>query len=512
MYCRMCGNQHGEEVNYCPNEGSMTMVSGDSVVLEQDNSKYCRDCGNENAEQNLYCQKCGHSLFTVKKKEHIVKLPSMEKGHKVELGLHKGGLKTGIIGGAIASVLMLLAGWLGSLAVSEMMKKIFHEFARELTMLPDFYASTPSTLLSYHLLGFSAGDEGGIVMSLSWHTPFFLLLIIPFIILCGVGIWIGKQRVAKTIGEQIVLAATVGIIYGLFLFVISFIVSQSVALPEIGTITVGYSSLKSLVSGFMYGTFFSLFGLIAHTSRNNIADAFQELLPYGASLYHGMAAMVKGLLLTAAIFCVTTLIALSGSNAKPFEGVAPTISARAMMALQLTPNVWSMTHFAPVEIKVPALQKEMSKVMTTGDKSMIELSFISGVSAGGVKIKDILIAEGAPLSAMESFDEINGKFHLGLLLLMIPVFFMFRAGQKLARVPFSNMYVTLAVCSGAYTIMMIVMNLLSKIEINIAGKLTKEFGVGGTVFSMQGGWIYLILGSFILTYAAAFAGMKLARK
>ncbi|WP_459501883.1 zinc ribbon domain-containing protein [Bacillus sp. C1] len=512
MYCRMCGNQHGEEVNYCPNEGSMTMVAGDSVMLERDTVTYCRGCGSENDQQNLYCQTCGHSLFTVKRKESMVMGPSVENGSKVELGLHKSGLITGVIGGAIASVLMLLAGWIGSVVVSEIMGKIFYTFVRELPMLPDFYASATSTLLSYHLLGFSAGDTNEVVMTLSWDTPFFLLLIIPFLILCGVGIWMGKQRVAKTIGEQIILAATVGIMYGLFLFVISFIASKSASFPEVGMITVGYSSFKSLVSGFICGTLFSLFGLIAHTSRNHIADAFQELLPYGSALYYGMTAMVKGFLLTAVILCVTTLIALSGSNTKSFENILPTTSSRAMVALQLTPSIWNMIHLAPVEIKTPLLQKELSKVVTTGDKSIMEFSFVSGISAGGVKIKDILIAEGAPVLIMEVYDEINSKFHLGLLLLIIPFFFMFRAGQKLAKVPFSNMYVTLAVCSGAYTLMMIVMNLLSKFEVNVTGELARGLGTVGTVFSMHNSWLYLILGSFVLTYIAAFSGMKLAKK
>ena len=39
MYCRTCGKQHGEEVNYCPNEGSMEIAGTiDAVTLE----KYCK--------------------------------------------------------------------------------------------------------------------------------------------------------------------------------------------------------------------------------------------------------------------------------------------------------------------------------------------------------------------------------------------------------------------------------------------------------------------------------------
>ncbi|OWT52593.1 hypothetical protein CER22_04640 [Bacillus sp. K2I17] len=40
MYCRTCGNQHGEEVNYCPNEGSMEIAGAiEAVTLEQDTAK-----------------------------------------------------------------------------------------------------------------------------------------------------------------------------------------------------------------------------------------------------------------------------------------------------------------------------------------------------------------------------------------------------------------------------------------------------------------------------------------
>lgn len=36
MYCRTCGKQHGEEVNYCPNEGSMEIAGAiDAVTLEK---------------------------------------------------------------------------------------------------------------------------------------------------------------------------------------------------------------------------------------------------------------------------------------------------------------------------------------------------------------------------------------------------------------------------------------------------------------------------------------------
>ncbi|WP_237981246.1 zinc ribbon domain-containing protein [Bacillus thuringiensis] len=516
MYCRTCGKQHGEEVNYCPNEGSMEIAGAiDVVTLEQDTAKYCKGCGSENAQQNLYCQKCGHSLFIVKKKEQSIKLPAMDGTPEVKFTADKAVLKTGFIGGAVASILMLIAGWIGSLLFASILSEMFSKFAKQLEMLPNFYSSATSTLLSYHLLGFTASDDSGLILSLFWHTPFTLLLIIPFIIFAGTGIWLGKQRVAKTIKDQIFIAATVGIIYGVFLFIISFIASQSFAIPfsEAGKITVGYSAIKSFLSGFVYGTLFTLIGFIAHTSKNNMAAAFQELMPYGASVYYGVSAMIKGLLVTAVAVCIMALVSKE-DGIEPLKEITTLKSESTLLALELTPQLWSMAHFAPLEVSSPALSKEFTGIgkKSKSSESTLSFSFISGISVNGVKVRDIMISKGASQESLAEFDEVNNVFHYGLLLLIIPLFLMFRAGRKLAELPTANIYITLAVCSGSYTIMMVVMNMISKFQIDVSGTVTNLFGTSGTVLSMQNSFVYLTLFSFIVTYVAAFVGMKLAEK
>ena len=50
--------------------------------------------------------------------------------------------------------------------------------------------------------------------------------------------------------------------------------------------------------------------------------------------------------------------------------------------------------------------------------------------------------------------------------------------------------------------MMIVMNMISKFQINVSGTVTSLFGTSGTVLSMQNSFTYLILFSFIVTYVA----------
>ncbi|MGG5782200.1 zinc ribbon domain-containing protein [Bacillus albus] len=516
MYCRTCGNQHGEEVNYCPNEGSMEIAGAiEAVTLEQDTAKYCKGCGSENAQQNLYCQKCGHSLCIVKKKEQSIKLPTMDGTTEVKFTADKAVLKTGFIGGAVASILMLTAGWIGSVLFASILSEMFSKFAKELEMLPSFYSSATSTMLSYHLLGFTASDDSGLMFSLSWHTPFTLLLIIPFIIFSGTGIWLGKQRVAKTIKDQIFIAATVGIIYGVFLFIISFIASQSFAIPfsEAGKITVGYSAIKSLLSGFVCGTLFTLIGFIAHTSKNNMAAAFQELMPYGASVYYGISSMIKGLLVTAVVVCIMALVNKEDSI-EPLKEITTLKSESALLALELTPQLWSMAHFAPLEVSSPALSKEFTGIgkKSKSSESTLTFSFISGISVNGVVVRDIMISKGASQESLAEFDEVNNVFHYGLLLLIIPLFLMFRAGRKLAELSTANIYITLAVCSGSYTIMMIVMNMISKFQIDVSGTVTSLFGTSGTVLSMQNSFVYLTMCSFVVTYVAAFVGMKLAKK
>ncbi|MDC6159012.1 zinc ribbon domain-containing protein [Bacillus albus] len=516
MYCRTCGNQHGEEVNYCPNEGSMEIAGAiEAVTLEQDTAKYCKGCGSENAQQNLYCQKCGHSLCVVKKKEQSIKLPTMDGTTEVKFTADKAVLKTGFIGGAVASILMLTAGWIGSVLFASILSEMFSKFAKELEMLPSFYSSATSTMLSYHLLGFTASDDSGLMFSLSWHTPFTLLLIIPFIIFSGTGIWLGKQRVAKTIKDQIFIAATVGIIYGVFLFIISFIASQSFAIPfsEAGKITVGYSAIKSLLSGFVCGTLFTLIGFIAHTSKNNMAAAFQELMPYGASVYYGISSMIKGLLVTAVVVCIMALVNKEDSI-EPLKEITTLKSESALLALELTPQLWSMAHFAPLEVSSPALSKEFTGIgkKSKSSESTLSFSFISGISVNGVVVRDIMISKGASQESLAEFDEVNNVFHYGLLLLIIPLFLMFRAGRKLAELSTANIYITLAVCSGSYTIMMIVMNMISKFQIDVSGTVTSLFGTSGTVLSMQNSFVYLTMCSFVVTYVAAFVGMKLAKK
>ncbi len=62
----------------------------------------------------------------------------MDGAPKVEFKADKAVLQKGFIGGAVASILMLIAGWIGSLLFASMLSEMFSKFAKELEMLPSF--------------------------------------------------------------------------------------------------------------------------------------------------------------------------------------------------------------------------------------------------------------------------------------------------------------------------------------------------------------------------------------
>ncbi len=125
------------------------------------------------------------------------------------------------------------------------------------------------------------------------------------------------------------------------------------------------------------------------------------------------------------------------------------------------------------------------------------------------------IANGASVKEIKYMDDFNSYMHWWGLLILIPCILLFRAGMKLAQYPMKNIYVTIAMFSAVYTVMMLCVNGLAKIQIEASGskEIMKEFtGISGPLLSIQSSTMYLIVGSFILSYVLVFAGMKLVKK
>ena len=147
-------------------------------------------------------------------------------------------------------------------------------------------------------------------------------------------------------------------------------------------------------------------------------------------------------------------------------------------------------------------------------KRALHLSYTSGISLNGTSLKDVAIANGASAKEIKYMDDFNSYMHWWGLLILIPCILLFRAGMKLAQYPMKNIYVTIAMFSAVYTVMMLCVNGLAKIQIEASGskEIMKEFtGISGPLLSIQSSTMYLIVGSFILSYVLVFAGMKLVK-
>lgn len=70
---------------------------------------------------------------------------------------------------------------------------------------------------------------------------------------------------------------------------------------------------------------------------------FQELMPYGASVYYGVSAMIKGLLVTAVAVCIMALVSKE-DGIEPLKEITTLKSESTLLALELTPQLWSMAH------------------------------------------------------------------------------------------------------------------------------------------------------------------------
>ncbi|OFD70950.1 membrane protein [Bacillus mycoides] len=105
--------------------------------------------------------------------------------------------------------------------------------------------------------------------------------------------------------------------------------------------------------------------------------------------------------------------------------------------------------------------------------------------------------------------------HWWELLILLPCILLVRAGMKLAQYRMRNRYVTIAVFSAVYTVMMLCVNRIAKIHITASGskEIMKEFaGISGPILSIQSNTLYLIVGSFLISYVLTFVGMKVVKK
>ncbi|WP_242297731.1 hypothetical protein [Bacillus cereus group sp. BfR-BA-01382] len=518
MYCKTCGLEQSDVSNYCTHDGSSTGGVASHIILAPKDSKYCRTCGVESKETATYCEKCGDSLLVgITKKEMKTKLP--DQGVQLNVGSSGIALKKGLLGGGLAIICMFLAGWISSLIIDAAMNDLMRTMVTntngmlDMTTINQSFIGIAPLILMYHLVGLEVSGSGTYIMSFILHVPLFILLTIPALILGGIGFFVEKKPPSIVWREKLVTACIIGIVYGIFLCVISFVASSSTTISqfyETMTINVSYSHIISLLYGIIFGLLFSFIGMSIAAGPHRMLSAISQSVPYAASIYYSVVTVLKGLIITFGIILITILFSSSKSMG-PID--FPEKTYKALISLEATPYMWNMAHFAPTAIEWANMEKEIQNY--PGGKGPLHLSYTSGISLNGTSLKDVAIANGASAKEIKYMDEFNSYMHWWGLLILIPCILLFRAGMKLAQYPIKNIYVTIAMFSAVYTVMMLCVNGLAKIQIEASGskEIMKEFtGISGPLLSIQSSTMYLIVGSFILSYVLVFAGMKLVKK
>lgn len=520
MYCRICGTEQTESINYCSHDGAMTDSLAKNVILEKEDSTFCRSCGEQNEALGSYCGKCGESLLKVGTTvlKGIADVDYATRGvSSVKLSV----LQHGLLGGIIASFIMLVTGWIGNFLLinisKQMLKNMFHfaDVPFELNQILEFFSRTSNTILNFHLLGISMEGMGEEVAIMKLDIPFFFFICIPLFVLGGVGFWMQKKYHMSSMLEKWITSLGTGLIYGLFLMIVSFTAGHDVLVMKLS-----YSFAASFVAGIIYGTVFSFVGMLLYAGRFDRAAYMEQTMPFGASIYYGVKAAITGFAV-ATIVSIGWFITIDKPDSLSGLTYSDTVSEEVITAMQIAPKAWGMAHLAPVKIESDPLGEEMyTEFNETFNRDIdpndmyIQISYVSGLSVAGMSPKELLMAERATLQEVKEAEDLNSIFHWGLVLTVIPVLFMFLAGRKLAYYQSQNPYIPLAVMSAAYSLIAIMINMLSSIKISgeTTGALMEFIPINGTLVSVQNDTVYLLLFSFVIAYLAAFAGMKVAKR
>lgn len=511
MYCKICGNEEEEQSNYCSHDGAMLAVLPHQVQLVQGNLKYCRSCGGHNEARNIYCKECGKSLFVSKKRDYgrtsISAIPNTSI-NPPSMTI----IKQGLLGGGIAILLMLIAGWIGSLLVSNNNPSgIWKSFLNNFGLPLSSGTGIAPTILGYNLTSLSInGYFTSFVsanFSISLKIAAFVTLFIPIFILGWVGHWITKKQKSITFSDKLAISSIVAITYGLFLFILSFIASGTLKLID-SQITILYPHFENLIRGLLFGFFFSLGGCLLASRRNS----WLKSIPFGTSLYQGVVAPIKGIFV---MFIIVLLFFLVAKPMNSFENSSQQMSKTEMSSIGVTivPFIWEAAHFTPIEIKSPLLNTLDGKLggydTTT---TVLSVSGLQGVKLNGTSIKELASTQTHNPDDLIVIDKINRSIHYMSFLVIIPSIFLFLAGGTIFQNNPRNKYLELAVFSGVYAIIMILINLLSSISINAYGQLSIFRGSNNLFLTVGSNSVFLFFVSFILAFVVSYAGMLYANR
>ncbi|MFK2826628.1 zinc ribbon domain-containing protein [Bacillus sp. B190/17] len=543
MYCKTCGAANSEESNYCYRDG--TSLTGSSslnrlqVVNKETN--FCPLCGEGTSSRENYCGACGHTLFSLAKKESaaaaIESVVVPAKNYSFSLSsfftnFTKDRFQKALLPAVAAFLLMIILSFFVSSSMNqyydslfeevfemspkEMAETIAEETGAEIKAPGHLFGFTDVAMVS-HLVpptytinaeGVLGYDEGSFNGKLKIDSSSIILLLLPFTSLFVAGILYRRYMNDQSFSHFLTAAVSIGAIYGIFLCVFSFFsgFSYDLKVSEGGdlfkaSINTSYFFLAAFIKAALIGVFASLSGMLFSLDYRHITKHLEQLIPYGEAAHQGFSAFIRSFVLLAIIFIVIigtklnewkeNVLDLSYMMDLPLssELLEKTWSFAAFIGTQLGALVYSMLHFTPLAFKM--------NLDSIGSDIEIHYAIFGGFqdSFGGMT------------QNLDVFFDMN---NIGLYLksaILIPIAFLLWAGYSLAKLKQTN-WQTFVIFSLVYSVFTAVLAAASGTF--LSGSVTAEGDFDtqqqALNYTIAVSSIRVLLLSFLMAGTLSFAG------
>ena len=525
MYCKSCGVNNSNSSNYCKHDGTPL---GNSVVKfkkKEKPSTFCSTCGNKtNEASSNYCNNCGNTFFQYSNdgtstatiiNSLVDKSPTIPRQWPKFQTSH---LKSAILPGLLSVIIVLLLSVVLLNGVDKQVNEIFSEtmndefdleniisYYEEVTdtnlpkpgkLIDTFDMAMMSNLQSPDLTVTASsdlfGDEEKHTIEGETSLSLLLYILVPFIGLFLAGIFSTIYNKNRGSSPSL-LTSSIGIalIYAIFFSFLSLFAGfdYDVKLREedfnvLLDVETHYSFFGTFFSTFIIGFLFSGFGLLFSIDYRRITNHLSSMNEIGAGIHHGIATLVRGLLLVSVSFYIYFLSKLDDLRNSlaveflPFDSLVEKSQLIIMsFSLQLGSIVWNLIHFGTLSLEVSE----------DNDASELTYSIFSGVNSEGAG-GDLFASE----MLLNSSDfEMYAKFGL-----LIPIALFIWAGFRIAR--FQNQLMNLVAFSVVYSLLLTMITAATNWSFSMTMDLEENFFAFG--FGLTGVFIRSLLLSFVFAY------------
>jgi len=536
MYCKNCGKPNQDWSNYCIHDGTVLALGTHEAVNSVTVTKrsFCPDCGNGASEKDNYCRECGQSLFAIKENECEVLPVNKISLPKVAFSIPSL-LKKVLIPAIIAFIIMLALNVLSFRSIHSFYEEVFfsifqvspEHMAEEMGAMFDTTVEPPGPLigLTDHIM-LSHGVSPTYHMELTNHVSsytesgggelslkgtFVILLLLPFIALFAAGIVYRRKNEEVSLQNFLTGAMGIGLLYSLLLLILSFFSGFNYKLDlseageriifEIGT---AYSFLHAFLKAFFLGTMVSFFGMLFSIDYRRVTRHLEKIGPYGNAVHQGFAAFVRGFFFFTLIMILILYNKMTDLKVMLLRYGAvdldhffdKTFQMVGYLGVQLSSIIYSLLPFSSLSL---SNRIDSPYVNENGE---ILYSIFNGFRMDG----------DASTGWLADLHYFFNMFHFNVYLklaLVIPILFLLCAGFSMAKYNGFSIQ-KLAVASLVYSLLMAGLAIICGFEVEAV--LDNFEGVRETILiAITVNSLKVWLGSFILAFAAGFAGSFISR-